>query len=151
MYTQYGGEFVAACRALGLKLLEEVYAVYNEMMARGFVTTKGDEFILCVSANRLRNIVKNASAYVCRYWTSPDFRLVSTNYQYNAVVVLHLPAEKQRGLMTIFQKYVAKNLMPSKKSIWRICRLNRQPLFDRFKYRIKQANSIRFSEWRKKI
>ena len=52
------------------------------------VQTKGDEFILNLTVNEMKEIIKNAGAYICRFWTGLDFWLVSTCYEYNKVLIL---------------------------------------------------------------
>ena len=110
--THYGGEFYAASAADSVRFVEECVKIYSEMMARGFKTSQGDEFITVIAAHRLAGAVKNAGAYVCRYWTG-TFRLVSTNYKYNPVVVLHCPAEKQSGMIALYNRYVRRGRIPS--------------------------------------
>ena len=132
--THYGGEFFAACRKNAILFLKHIHNIYDEMIKREYMTTKGDEFIITIAASNCKTIIKNAAAYICRYWTDCDFRLVSTNYKYNAVCILHLPSEKTRGIIAIYNRFVSKGKMPSKKAIWKICRLSHQTLKDRVRY-----------------
>lgn len=76
--------------------------IYEEMVRKEFKTSKGDEFILSLAANEMKEIIKNAGAYICRCWTGLDFWLVSTCYEYNKVLILHLPAEKEKGLLKLY-------------------------------------------------
>ena len=39
------------------------------MLQKNFITTKGDEFILSLAANEMRESIKNAGAYIYRFWT----------------------------------------------------------------------------------
>ncbi|MBR5454498.1 MAG: hypothetical protein IKV60_01745 [Rikenellaceae bacterium] len=110
--THYGGEFYAASATASARFVEECAGVYSEMTARGFKTSQGDEFITAIAAHRLRGVVKNAGAYVCRYWTG-TFRLVSSNYKHNPVVVLHCPAEKQSGMLALYNRYIRRGRIPS--------------------------------------
>lgn len=105
--TNYGGEFVAMNKSLLGKFIPVCENIFNEMKAKEFVTTLGDEFILCLAAEQMKQYVKNASGYMYRFETGPFF-LVSTCYKYNAVSVLHCPAEKQTGFIKVF-KYIEKN------------------------------------------
>lgn len=129
--THYGGEFFAAGCSLMKKFLSVAQAVYGEMIESGFETQKGDEFIISVAADRLPGLIKNASPYICRFWTGANFRLVSTCYNTNAVTVLHLPAEKERGIVTVYERYVRKGKFPDKTKIWKLCRLSRRPILDK--------------------
>ena len=92
----------------------------------GFVTTKGDEFIVSLAAKQIKQKIKNAGAYIYRYWTGWKFRLVSTCYQYNAVVVLHMPNEKIRGILKIYQFIKKKGRLPSDKYVWNVCNLKKR-------------------------
>lgn len=103
LITHYGGEFFGASRENAIKFSEECYKIYKKMISNNIVTTKGDEFILSIAADKFRSIVKNAGAYINRYWTQ-SFRLVSTNYYNNAVSILHCPSEKEDGFIKLFNK-----------------------------------------------
>ena len=77
-----------------------------------------------MAADCLSEKVRNAGAYVYRFWTR-RFHLMSTNYQYNSVIVLHVPQEKDYGMKKIFDNYVAKGTLPSRKKVWRLLHLSR--------------------------
>ena len=131
--THYGGEFFAASAknaALFSKVCEHVY---GKMIEENFVTTKGDEFILSIAADNLKASVKNAGAYIYRFWTGASFRLISTSYEYNRITILHLPAEKERGMIKMYDRYIQKSIIPTNKKAWSIFRLNKMPLIDQAK------------------
>ena len=107
LLTHYGGEFFAANYEMALLFSEKCLSVYHEILRRNFVTTKGDEFILSLVAAEIKNNIKNAGAYIYRFWTG-TFRLVSTNYDHNAVNILHVPAEKERGMLRLYDRYISK-------------------------------------------
>lgn len=132
--THYGGEFFAASLELANVFCEECENVYKRMIMTSFVTTKGDEFILSLAAYSLRNMVKNSGAYVFRFWTSASFRYVSTCYKHNRIVVLHVPSEKEKGIVSIYNKYVSRGKIPDDKSCWRLLRLTRITLDDKIRY-----------------
>lgn len=121
--THYGGEFFAANRKNAKLFVDECLAVYDEMMEKQFKTSMGDEFISSLAANRLSVSVRNAGAYVYRFWTR-RFHLMSTNYQYNPVMVLHVPQEKDFGMVEIFDKYVANGKLPSQRKVWKMLHLS---------------------------
>lgn len=123
--THYGGEFFAANYPMAVEFERELDRIYTEMQDRAFVTRKGDEFLISVAAERKKAQIKNASPYICRFWTGASFRLISTCYRYNAVDILHLPAEKEKGMVKLFDRYIAKNIRPSQRKVWRLCRLSR--------------------------
>lgn len=131
MPTHYGGEFFAANLENAKKFENLAINIYIEMQERQVVTTKGDEFIISLAANRMKNKVKNASPYIYRFWTGMNFRLISTCYEYNPVIILHMPAEKEKGIITLFDRYFSKGIVPSNKKVWKICRLNHQPIYEK--------------------
>ena len=121
--TQYGGEFVAANRENAEKFINEARKIFNMIKDSGKKITSGDEIIIAMTADKLKNLIRNAGAYIFRFWTG-YFRLVSTSYRFNAVRVLHMPSEKTSGLMKIYDKYIKKGTLPSRKKLWKICHLS---------------------------
>lgn len=122
LITHFGGEFFAANRDNALVFSETCYRIYTEMREKEYVTTKGDEFILSIAASELKDKVKNASPYIYRFWTG-GFRLISTCYEFNPVVVLHVPAEKESGIIKLFNKYMSKNQFPSNDAVYKLLHL----------------------------
>ncbi len=131
--THYGGEFFAASTSNARVFCARAEQVYGRMMQEKYETSKGDEFIINVVANSSLDKVKNAGAYVHRFWTG-DFHLVSTCYEFNRVVVLHLPAEKARGILSLYSKYISKGKIPSDNIVWKACRLRGHLLYDRIRH-----------------
>ena len=125
--THYGGEFFGASRENAQLFAQQCKAIFDEMQSRNFVTAKGDEFISTIAAHRLRGMVKNAGAYIYRFWTG-DFYLVSTCYKFNEIAILHLPAEKQDGMLKLYNYFVKHGAFPSKEKVHKICHLTHQPL-----------------------
>ena len=121
--THYGGEFFAANRRMSVEFISECKKIYDMMLANHIVTKLGDEFIISLAATKLK--VKNAGAYVYRFWTG-SFRLISTCYKYNPVVVLHVPAEKQYGMLKLYNAYVSKGKLPSNSSVYRLLHLTKR-------------------------
>lgn len=121
--THYGGEFFAANRRMSVEFISECKKIYDMMLANHIVTKHGDEFIISLAATKLK--VKNAGAYVYRFWTG-SFRLISTCYKYNPVVVLHVPAEKQYGMLKLYNAYVSKGKLPSNSSVYRLLHLTKR-------------------------
>lgn len=139
--VHYGGEFFAASRANARSFCAECDRIYQQMCQTGFVTSRGDEFILSLAANRMRASVKNAGAYIYRFWTGPGFRLVSTCYEYNRVTILHLPAEKERGMLKLYERYIRRQVIPKDRVVWRLLRLSHFSLADRAKRLIKKRSA----------
>lgn len=135
--THYGGEFFAASRKNAQLFVTECMDIYNEMQRREFITTAGDEFITSIAAHRMPHLIRNAGAYIMRFWTG-YFYLVSTRYRYNEIAIMHLPGEKRRGFLKLFDFYTKKNAFPNKNRIYRIFHLDRQPLKYRLKHFIAQ-------------
>jgi hypothetical protein len=138
LITQYGGEFFAANKENATEFVKRAQNIFEEMQERAFVTSKGDEFILSLAAHEMKCVVKNAGAYIYRYWTDSEFRLVSSNYKYNSIVILHLPAEKNRGMIKLYNYLIREKELPSKQKSWRICRVDRVPIIEQIKQTIKK-------------
>jgi len=126
--THYGGEFFAATRTRAATFCNECMEIYKRMISESFHTNNGDEFIISLAANNMRQSIKNAGAYVYRFWTDPQFYLISTCYKYNPVCVLHMPSEKSRGIIKLYDKYIIKGKMPDPEKVWKTCNLCRSGL-----------------------
>lgn len=126
-WTHYGGEFIAAGREAATQFLARAESLFDEMEQRHFSTQCGDEFITSVAAQTCGVPIHHAGAYVYRYWTR-RFRLICTNYRFTPVAVLHVPAEKETGMLTLYKRYVRHGRLPKRKStVWRLLHLNRAP------------------------
>ncbi len=135
--THYGGEFFAASSFLAKEFIEELYAIYNKMIEQKFQTTKGDEFVLSLAADKMKTKIKNAGAYIFRFWTSYSFRLVSTSYEFNRITLLHMPDEKNKGFIKLYDRYIKNGKIPKDKKVWKILRLKDLTLKDKVKKTIK--------------
>lgn len=131
--THYGGEFFGASCENAKVFIDNCKAVYDEMQSENFITTKGDEFIISIVAHRMKNMIKNAGAYIYRFWTG-DFYLVSTCYKYNEIAILHLPNEKQKGMIKLYDIFVKNHTFPNNGKVHKMCHLTHQPL----KYKIRR-------------
>lgn len=125
--THYGGEFFAANRENALAFIREAYTVFLKMDQTGFQTTAGDEFILSVVAHHNKNLVRNAGAYIFRFWTD-SFYLVCNCYRYNPVAILHVPDEKRYGMLRLYRFYLRHKRFPRLPKVWRILNISRQTL-----------------------
>lgn len=137
--THYGGEFFAANINQAKLFCAECETVYQKMINSAFVTTKGDEFVLSLAAHSMKSKIKNAGAYVFRFWTGTDFRLVSTCYKFNRMTVLHVPDAKNNGMVTLYNKYIAAGKIPSDEACWAILELSQVPLKRRLKHLAKMV------------
>lgn len=100
---------------------------------RKLITHYGGEFFAASAANEMRESIKNAGAYIYRFWTGAGFRLISTCYEYNRITILHLPAEKEQGMLKIYDKYIKIGKIPVDEKVWKTFRLNRIPFLDKIK------------------
>ena len=125
--TNYGGEFIAGNLQQLAYFVDECEKIYERMMAQKFETNFGDEFIIRIVADYMRANVKNSAAYVYRFWTG-SFYLVSTCYSANPVSVLHVPAEKERGMLKLFKYFYKHRIFPANRRIYRILGLSHQPI-----------------------
>lgn len=116
--TNYGGEFICGSKNLLLEFINEIDNIYALMIKKRLKTQHGDEFLICLVANKLKIKIKNASPYVYRYWTQ-SFYLVSTNYKYNPVCIFHLPSEKNFGFNYTYRYIIKNNKLPESNRIIR--------------------------------
>ena len=89
----------------------------------------GVKRVVCLSTDK--------AAYIYRFWTGASFRLVSTCYQYNRIIVLHVPAEKEKGMKKLYERYIQKGIVPADRIVWKTLRLLNQPFTDRMFLTIK--------------
>lgn len=102
-------------------------------------TEYGDEFIICSASVNIPGLIKDGGSYIYRYWTR-NFYLVSTNFKFNPVSILHLPDEKNYGLMWLADYIIKNETLPKKEKVWKkigfITPKRKFSLFDLF-FRIK--------------
>ena len=125
--THFGGEFFAASKALAQQFIMCCGQVYDEMLDVNYVTNSGDEFIVSIAASKMRMNVKNAGSYVHRYWTGA-YRLMCNDYEKNNIIVLHIPAEKEYGIIKLFDHYFIKGILPTKEVVWKTCNFKHQSM-----------------------
>lgn len=131
--THYGGEFFAATTENARAFSEMCKEIYTEMVKRNIVTRKGDEYILSIAADKMKVNIKNAGAYIYRFWTGRNFRLISTCYKYNRIPILHVPNEKESGMISLYNRYIKHGFIPNDQQVWKELRINRIPLIDKVK------------------
>lgn len=137
LIPHYGGEFFACKREHGLAFMEQELELFFEMKKKAWRTSFGDEFITSIVASRNKFMVKHAGAYIFRFWTG-TFRLVSTRYQVDPVLILHVPAEKNTGMVALYTRYISKGRIPSRKTVWRLLHLSHWGIVNRCKYIVKK-------------
>lgn len=106
--THFGGEFVCAKRVILKEFMETVESVYHKIKEIQFEvpTDIGDEALLSIAAREWKIIYANP--YIYRFWTDRNFYLVSNNTVYNPVLIWHLPQEKRKGILRVYN-YMIKN------------------------------------------
>ncbi len=106
--VHYGGEFICGSRLCLQEFLKECDQVYQRMMEHVDCTNKklGDEAIIAMAAANYKKLhhVIEAGAYIFRYWTEKNY-LIATNTVHNPVCIWHLPAEKDMGLILLYDYY----------------------------------------------
>lgn len=119
--VNYGGELIAGNRIQLIEFLNKCHRVYKDICEHNMMSSQGDEFIISVAAKGT-TYIKAANAYINRFWTGRVY-YVSTNYYYDGVCILHLPLEKDSGIIKIYNYIYNKNKQPYIKEIARWCGL----------------------------
>lgn len=125
--TKYGGEFIAGNKNILKTFISKAEVVFKQMKDRKFATTCGDEFIINLVADDMRGDIKNATGYIARYWTGPDFYRVATNHIFDPISVLHLPAEKECGILAIYKYLIKRKALPSPARAFKMLNLPSAP------------------------
>lgn len=132
--NHWGGEIICGSSQEIKQLInscEDVYLLLEkdfDKLSNGF----GQEALMSIAISKANIKIKRANKYCMRYWTR-RFYLVDTNY--NNISIWHLPAEKDRGLIKIFNKTQKNGVLPSKKNIAKLVFLKRKMnLYDKMCY-----------------
>lgn len=141
-HTHYGGEFFAASIVLAKKFVVGCEKVYDEMLDAGYMTKSGDEFITSIAASRIKQDIKNAGAYIRRYWTG-SYRLICNDYEKNNIVILHMPAEKEYGIIKLYNKFISKGEVPQKELVWKICNFKHSSLRVQFGVLLRKLHIVK--------
>lgn len=122
----YGGEFFAASKSNSSLYLDQCQEVFRLMQKQSFHTSHGDEFISSIACARLEGLIKHAGDYVHRFWTRRH-RVIPKKYKdsANPVGILHVPSEKEYGMIKLFDYYMEKGTMPSIKRVHKVLHLDR--------------------------
>lgn len=115
---QLGGEYICGRKKEleeFLELLEEIYTEYSAFNFKLLDPGSGDEAFVSMTAARLKKgVLGFANPYINRFWTG-SFYLVSTNWKYDPVLIWHLPAEKNYGMLKLYSIFSRCNGNGSKK------------------------------------
>lgn len=113
--THYGGEFV--CGTLGClsRFMAVCTGLFEKASGSGFdvEATIGDESIWSIAAALLYKEIPviPATPYIFRFWTE-DFYLVSTVTVSNPVSIWHLPSEKDKGFIRMYERFIGTGQFP---------------------------------------
>lgn len=124
---KYGGEFIGGPQRFLIEFICECENIYKRMIETKICSNFGDEFIICIASRKFRNRIKEANAYIERYWTG-TFRQVNINYLHNPVSILHVPAEKSEGMIKIYEYIIKHNTLPEAKLVHRFLHLKHPSL-----------------------
>lgn len=115
--VHYGGEFICGKRDVLKDFVDECHMIYEFIAKNNYDVNKaiGDEMILSAAAVAMRekNVLYEGGAYIYRYWTDNRFYLISTNTVSNPVCIWHIPSEKDRGFIWLYNYYRKNNSFPS--------------------------------------
>jgi len=135
-FTHYGGEFFAASSETMRSITEQEEAIFLEMLERGFRVSTGDEFISSQIANDMKDGIFLANDFVFRFWTG-TYRSISPAYK-TTLVCLHVPAEKEAGMLRIFDGYVSRGQVPPREKVWDLLHISHRSPKDTVKAAIKK-------------
>lgn len=114
----YGGEFVCGRKEALQEFMSYCDLVYDKIKARDFSMMKnaGDEAILAMAAALYREkaLLYEAGSYIFRYWTDEKYYLIATNTVNNPVTIWHLPSEKDRGMLVMYDYFMKNNTFPDR-------------------------------------
>jgi len=137
--TNYSGGFIAGSKTLLNRFINICVGIYNEMLEKNFQTSFGDEFITRLAAEKMKENIKEANAYIETFWTNVHFYLTTTRYKYNAISSFHLPDEKNRGLIKVFEYIVKNGKLPQNEKVYDIFNMKHSNHIDQLKYNIKKC------------
>ena len=116
--VHYGGEFICGKKEKLQEFMKICSTVYERIRERDYPVAEniGDETILAIAAAiyKENHTIYEAGAYINRFWTVKRFYLVSTNTVCNPVAIWHLPAEKDRGFVQMYDYFCKTGAFPKK-------------------------------------
>ena len=116
-----GAGFVAGSKKSFQHFSETCDNIYEHLQAHidELDTNLGDELYTSLYCAMYPEKVARANAYAAVYWTN-KFYFVSTNYFYDAVSVIHLPAEKNSGMLRMYQYLIKHERLPKLAKVYKI-------------------------------
>lgn len=139
--THWGGEFIAGSKKILKTFIALCEAVYNKMTEISFKTIHGDEFIesIAILNNDIR--IKHADMFMYRFWTRTDYR-VKTVLPVGGISVLHVPAEKEHGMLEIYKYLSSNDRIPSQKRAQRMLHVHTPTISVRIKLLLDRVINI---------
>lgn len=109
--TQLGGEFIAGSRIALNGFVGNVEDLYKKIQDGGFNISEdsGDEAL--ISMVMAKEPYNNACTFVQRYWTRHAYYNAGSDWKWTPI--WHLPAEKNYGLLMMFEYLIKNDKMPS--------------------------------------
>ena len=115
--VHYGGEFWCGTRERLVAFMELCKEVYDRIVESDYkvIDNIGDETISSIAAihYKQREPIFECGAYLFRYWTEKRFYLAATNWSANPVCIWHVPSEKDRGMILLYNYIVKKGDLPT--------------------------------------
>lgn len=136
VFTHYGGEFFVASSRQMRSITEIEEDIFQQILERGFRVSTGDEFISSMVANTMQDVIRPANDYVFRFWTG-TYRSISPAYK-TTLICLHVPAEKEAGMLRIFDGYISRGKIPPREKVWNMLHIPHRSLPDTLKAAIKK-------------
>ena len=125
--THYGGEFFAANRANAEFFADKCEKIFEQLIDEKIIMTYGDEFIVTIAASQMKERIKNSGSYVFRCFIKP-FSGVKMYYPVNnSLTVLHLPFQKETGMIKLYDRYIKKGKLPKRKTLYKILKISHSP------------------------
>lgn len=122
--TFFGGEMIGGSKAALIKFTDILKEVFDDLYKSHLLAKNaGDEIILSIAAYQYQyNNIVNAGGYLQRFWTG-SFYKVSTQWKNDAICIWHLPAEKERGMLILYNYIVKHGQLPRLEKMARIVSL----------------------------
>ena len=122
--VKYGSGLICGSKDKLLPFFDCCLNLYEKIKEKNYCNDNllGDEFITSIAAIKSGVPIVDGNPYMCVYWTH-RFYLVSTNYYYDKMVFLHLPAEKELGMMLLYKYYTKHKKFPDQKKIYSLLNL----------------------------
>ena len=121
---KWGSGLICASKSLLSLFINCCSEVYDCMKRINFCNDNllGDEFITSVAAIKSELNIVDGKPYMNVYWTD-KFYLVSTDFYFDKMVWLHLPDEKERGMLILFKYYKKHGNFPKQKRLYKYLNL----------------------------